>query len=1185
MSEEMSKSIEIYFDGIDKNIEKIYEIANNARKKGFDPEDKVDIPLAKGVSERVESLIGSIAPCVISVGIKERIKELEQEYEPLDWRVAFKISGEIAQEKFCKFKNDNEAMEIALRVGFAYLTLGVVSAPLEGFMGLKIKKRRDGKDYISLFYSGPVRGAGGTAAAVSVILGDYLRKIKGYDKYDPSDKEIKRYVTEILDYHERVTNLQYFPSEKEVEFLVKHIPIEINGDPTEKFDVSNYKDLERVETNKIRGGICLVLAEGVAQKATKLFKRLEKWGKDFDLEWDFLKDFLDLQKKIKAKDEIKEKNNYKILPDYTYISDLVAGRPVLSYPLTNGGFRLRYGRCRVSGYSSKSISPNTMNVLDNFIAIGTQLKIERPGKGAAISSCDTIDGPIVKLKDGSVFLLDEVEDVKQILNKIDEIIYLGDILINYGDFSENNHNLIPVGYCVEWWIKEVEKATFALFDGLDFVKLSFLTGLSEEKLMELFNNFFKFKLSASQAIDFSLKLKVPLHPRYTYFWKTINNRQLKVLYKWFLMSKVMENKIVLPLLYDIEKDLDGEDAKRILELIGIPHKVVNKEYVVIDGQDAKILNFIFKLNKEENLIEILNKGIEENKSVLWILNEIGGIKIRDKCGTFIGARMGRPEKAKIRKMTGSPHVLFPVGDEGGRLRCFGEAIGEGKITGHSVVYGCNKCGNETVFSVCEECGEKTQIKFYCDICNDYYDTNKCESHGELLKYKKNYEIDICKYYGNILKKFNLNEISLVKGVRGMSNKDRIFEYLGKGILRSLHNIYVNKDGTVRYDMTEMAITHFKPKEIYVSVDELKKLGYLLDYEGKELINEEQLLEIKPQDVILPNCFEASERGADEILFNVANFVDEELEKIYGLEKFYNLKDRKDLIGQLIIGLAPHTSAGIIGRIIGFSDTQVCFAHPMWHASMRRDCDGDECAVILLMDALLNFSRQYLPDKIGGRSMDSPLVLSSRLIPSEVDDMVHGMDVVFEYPLELYEAALEYKKPSDVKIKQLNKRLNTKKQYEDFGFTHDTNNFNSGVSCSAYKFLPTMEEKVKGQMIIAEKIRAVNEADVAKLIIEKHFIKDIKGNLRKFSMQQFRCSKCNEKYRRPPLKGLCLKCNGNLMFTISEGSIVKYLEPAISLSEKYTLPPYLVQSLDLIKSRIESVFGREEEKQIGLSKWF
>ena len=32
-------------------------------------------------------------------------------------------------------------MEIGIRVGFAYLTLCVVSAPLEGFIGIEIKKR------------------------------------------------------------------------------------------------------------------------------------------------------------------------------------------------------------------------------------------------------------------------------------------------------------------------------------------------------------------------------------------------------------------------------------------------------------------------------------------------------------------------------------------------------------------------------------------------------------------------------------------------------------------------------------------------------------------------------------------------------------------------------------------------------------------------------------------------------------------------------------------------------------------------------------------------------------------------------------------------------------------------------------------------------------------------------------
>ena len=131
----------------------------------------------------------------------------------------------------------------------------------------------------------------------------------------------------------------------------------------------------------------------------------------------------------------------------------------------------------------------------------------------------------------------------------------------------------------------------------------------------------------------------------------------------------------------------------------------------------------------------------------------------------------------------------------------------------------------------------------------------------------------------------------------------------------------------------------------------------------------------------------------------------------------------------------------------------------------------------------------------------------------------------------------------------------------------------------------MQDKVRGQMKIAEKIRAVDEVDVARLIIERHFIRDIKGNLRKFSMQQFRCTKCNEKYRRPPLIGRCIKCGGNVIFTIAEGGIVKYLEPSIELAEKYALPPYLKQSLELTKKRIESVFGKEEDKQEGLIKWF
>ena len=127
--------------------------------------------------------------------------------------------------------------------------------------------------------------------------------------------------------------------------------------------------------------------------------------------------------------------------------------------------------------------------------------------------------------------------------------------------------------------------------------------------------------------------------------------------------------------------------------------------------------------------------------------------------------------------------------------------------------------------------------------------------------------------------------------------------------------------------------------------------------------------------------------------------------------------------------------------------------------------------------------------------------------------------------------------------------------------------------------------MKAQMNIAKKIRAVDEDDVARLVIEKHFIRDIKGNLRKFSLQQFRCVACNEKYRRPPLVGKCTKCGGKIIFTISEGSIVKYMQPCLDLDEHYKLPTFLSQSLKLLKLRIEGVFGREKEKQEGLGKFF
>ena len=463
---ELSAHMQEYFDRINKEVLKLYGIANAAKARGYDPDDKVAIPLAKNMAERVEGLISTVAPQIIGSGITVRIAELEKQYGSQDWRVAMQIALEVAQEKFCKFKDKIEAMEIGIRTGFSYVTVGVVSSPLEGFTQLRLKKRNDNeKEYFCLMYSGPIRSAGGTGASVSVLIADYIRRNMGYATYDATEKELKRAYTELSDYHERISRLQYFPSREEVEFLVAHLPIQIDGDESEKFEVSNYKDIPRIEANRIRNGFCLMIGECLSLKAPKILKQLQKWGNNmgFSEDWQFWESFVALQKEIKAKGDGSVKkdatdSDVKIKPDWTYLKDLAAGRPVFSYPLREGGFRLRYGRSRTSGFSMNVIHPATMIISNDFLAFGTQLKMERPGKSTVLGSCDTIDGPIVKLKNGNVRKLNTIEDAKTYNKDIEEIIYLGDMLICYGDFLNRNHILAPCGFNEEWWAQYLERA-------------------------------------------------------------------------------------------------------------------------------------------------------------------------------------------------------------------------------------------------------------------------------------------------------------------------------------------------------------------------------------------------------------------------------------------------------------------------------------------------------------------------------------------------------------------------------------------------------------------------------------------------------------------------------------------------------------------------------------------------------
>ncbi len=1142
-----------YLKSVETKVLQEYDIAKKAREQGYDPEDKVDIPLAEDVAERCEEIVGAVAPEILGTGVAQRIRELEKQYKSGDWRIAFTIAAEVANEKFCKFNSLEKAMETGVRVGLAYITLGVTCAPLEGFIELKLKKRKDGKDYCAVYYAGPIRSAGGTAAAVSVLIADFVRKSVNVDEYDPQPDEIKRYFTEIRDYEERVSRLQYFPTEREVEFLVKHIPIELNGDPTSKLEVSNYKRLDRVETDLIRGGMCLVLGEGLCLKAKKIIKKISKWGKEVGMDnWMFLKEYIDLQKEIhanvvkkKSKDESKDKS--KVKPNGRFIEELVAGRPVFCHPLARGGFRIRYGRSRLSGLASASLHPATMRITNDFIATGVQLKVERPGKACAISPCDSIKGPLVKLNNGNVRWLNTEEEVIIYKNKIDKILFLGDILFCYGDFVENGSMLVPPGYVQEWWVEEIKES----------IKDKDLKQIEKDlsfSLDELFNNPVTTKVNLNDAILLSKRLNIPLHPDYTFFWLNISKSEFKQLYNYL---KENSNKRVFPL-----------ELKPIFEKLYIPHIVVPEGFE-LDEQTYNTL--LINIGDSEPNFELDN--------VLDIVNSSSNFSIRDIGGTFIGARMGRPEKAKMRKMVGTPHGLFPVGEEGGRLRSFNAASEKGKVNAEFPLFFCENCGKETIYRKCELCGSKTTKRFYCRRCKTISDKEIC-CGAPTVSYSKR-TIDINHYIRNSLNKIGLQMPSLVKGVKGVWDKDRLVENFTKVLLRAKNSVYVNKDGTIRYDIIETVVTHFTCKEIGVSVEKIKELGYDVDIDGNPIVSEEQVIELFPQDVILPDCKEWPDASAAEFLIKVCNFVDDELEYLYNLPRYYNVKKKEDLIGILIISLAPHTSAGIVSRVIGFSKTQGMYAHPYLHAACRRNADGDELGILLLLDGLLNFSRQFLPDRRGGRTMDAPLVLSVKLDPLEIDGEAYNMDIQNYYPLEFYKAALDCKMPWEVNIKRVEDVLNTPAQFEGLKYTHPTSTMNAGPFVSAYKSLETMEDKMNSQLDLAKKIVAVDENDVARLVIEKHFLKDLKGNLRKYSTQGFRCVNCNEKYRRPPLSGRCNKCGGKIILTIAEGSVKKYLDFCLTLNKEFKLPDYLKQDIMILERRIEGMFGKSPTKQLKL----
>ncbi|WP_276273418.1 DNA polymerase II large subunit [Haloarcula litorea] len=1207
----MREADEQYFDRLETELDRAMDVAGRARKRGGDPEPEVEIPTARDMADRVENILGI-------EGVAERVRELEGEMSREE--AALELVEDFVDGSVGDYDTREGKVEGAVRTAVALLTEGVVAAPIEGIDRVELLQNDDGTEFINVYYAGPIRSAGGTAQALSVLVADYARALLGIDQYKARDDEIGRYAEEI-DLYDQETGLQYTPKEKESKFIAEHMPIMLDGEATGDEEVSGYRDLERVDSNAARGGMCLVLAEGIALKAPKI----QRYTRDLEeVDWPWLQDLIDGTigeseaeddeggedgededagdaDSDDTADEPERSGPPRVDPAKKYLRDLIAGRPVFSHPSKPGGFRLRYGRARNHGFATAGVHPATMHLVDDFLATGTQIKTERPGKAAGVVPVDTIEGPTVRLANGEVRRIDDPEEALEVRNGVEKILDLGEYLVNYGEFVENNHPLAPASYTVEWWEQDLAAA------GAD------VQAMRDDPAVDLADP------SADEALHWATEYDAPLHPAYTYLWHDVTVEQFTALADAVERGEVAAADGAVVEGGDDAAVPDGElvlprtgPVETALEHLLVEHTRADDRLIVPDWVPlVRTLGFDRSLDRDwdpEDLSDHARTygeqeasdaigyvddelGETAGRNAVEAVNEIAPFEVRERAPTRIGNRMGRPEKSERRDLSPAVHTLYPIGEAGGAQRSVAEATKHadsmsetpGRVDAEVARRRCPDCGTETHEARCPDCDAVAETVYVCPDCEaevepDESGRAECDRCETLASPTQTKELDLQRTYREALQAVGERETAFdtLKAVKGLSSEEKLPEPMEKGVLRAKHGVSSFKDGTVRYDMTDLPVTAVRPAELDVEPERLRHLGYETDVHGDPLRHDDQLVELKVQDVVLSD-------GAAEHMLKTAAFVDDLLEQYYGLEPYYDLDDREDLVGELVFGMAPHTSAATVGRVVGFTTAAVGYAHPYFHAAKRRNCDGDEDCVMLLMDGLLNFSKKYLPDKRGGQ-MDAPLVMSSRIDPSEIDDEAHNMDIMERYPRDFYEATRELTDPAEVEeiMTIAEETLGTDREYTDFRHTHDTTDIAAGPDLSAYKTLGSMEDKMDAQLSISRKLRAVVESDVAERIIEYHFLPDLIGNLRAFSRQEVRCLDCGESYRRMPLTGDCRECGGRVNLTVHEGSVNKYIDTAIRVAEEFGARDYTKQRLKILERSIESVFENDHNKQSGIA---
>src|ERR687892_287848 len=371
-----------YQQSILKNVDKGYQHALKARRRGIDAADIIEPKIAYDLADRVAKMH--------NIDITDRLRALLS--QTTKEKAALKIAEEIAAGEYGS-GDLKTRLDSAVRVSLAVVTEGVTVAPLQGISDVTIKSNLDTSQYLSISFAGPIRSAGGTEAALTMLIADHARKIVGVDRYsaDLFDDETGRFVEELRIYEREVGSFQFKVLDEDVIKCISRLPVELDGVDTDPVEVVGHRGMKRISTDRVRGGALRVMNDGLIGRSRKLLKLVEELGVDG---WDWLNDL---------KGAIQTGNDDTVSHRMT---EVITGRPVLSMQKKIGGFRLRYGRSCNTGFSTIGIHPTIPILLNYAIAVGTQIKIDAPGKASTIALVDSIEPPIVKLNDESVMKIE-----------------------------------------------------------------------------------------------------------------------------------------------------------------------------------------------------------------------------------------------------------------------------------------------------------------------------------------------------------------------------------------------------------------------------------------------------------------------------------------------------------------------------------------------------------------------------------------------------------------------------------------------------------------------------------------------------------------------------------------------------------------------------------------------------------